>query len=72
MGRKVPTLFSTCHLNSLFQSAGVICAKRAMVIHYGKLKGEGGIVDFLRMIGQIQKVLSAADCLSRRGPVRGQ
>lgn len=47
-GRKVPTRSQHAILNSLFQSAGVICAKRAMVIHYRKLKAEGYIVDFFK------------------------
>lgn len=45
-GRKVPTRSAHAILNSLFQSAGVICAKRAMVIHDIKLKEEGFSVDF--------------------------
>lgn len=47
-GRKVPTRSSHAILNSLFQSAGVICAKRAMVIHDRKLKAEGLSVDFFK------------------------
>lgn len=47
-GRKVPTRSAHAILNSLFQSAGVICAKRAMVIHDRKLKAEGLAVDFFR------------------------
>lgn len=45
-GRKVPTRSAHSILNSLFQSAGVICAKRAMVIHDKKLKDAGLLVDF--------------------------
>ena len=45
-GRKVPTRSASALVNSLFQSAGVICAKRAMVIHYQKLKEHGLTVDF--------------------------
>lgn len=45
-GRKVPTRSAHAILNSLFQSGGVICAKRAMVIHDRKLKAEGLSVDF--------------------------
>lgn len=45
-GRKVPTRAAHAILNSLFQSAGVICAKRAMVIHDKKLREEGMTVDF--------------------------
>lgn len=37
-GRQIPTRSPHSILNSLFQSAGVICAKRAMVIHHRKLK----------------------------------
>jgi len=47
-GSKVPTRSPHAILNSLFQSAGVICAKRAMVLHDRKLKAEGFIVDFFR------------------------
>lgn len=45
-GRKVPTRSASALINFLFQSAGVICAKRAMVIHNRKLKAEGLTVDF--------------------------
>lgn len=47
-GRKVPTRAAHAILNSLFQSAGVICAKRAMVIHDRLLQAEGLIVDFFK------------------------
>ena len=47
-GRKVPTRSQHAILNSLFQSAGVICAKLSHGNHYGKLKGEGYIVDFFK------------------------
>lgn len=46
--RKVPTRSAHAILNSLFQSAGVISAKRAMVIHDRKLQAEGYAVDFFR------------------------
>src|SRR5690554_4032676 len=45
-GRLVPTRSAHAILNSKFQSAGVICAKRAMVIHDRKLKAAGLLVDF--------------------------
>lgn len=45
-GRKIPTRSASAIINSLFQSAGVICAKRAMVIHEQNLKSEGITVDF--------------------------
>lgn len=45
-GRRVPTRSAHAILNSLFQSGGVICAKRAMVIHDRMLKAEGLSVDF--------------------------
>lgn len=45
-GRKVPTRSAHAILNSLFQSAGVLCAKRAMVLHDRKLRAEGLGVDF--------------------------
>lgn len=47
-GRKVPTRAEHAILNSLFQSAGVICAKRAMVYHDRLLKEEGLSVDFFK------------------------
>lgn len=46
--RKVPTRSSHAILNSLFQSAGVICAKRAAVIHDRLLRQEGLVVDFFK------------------------
>lgn len=45
-GRKIPTRSASALINSLFQSAGVICAKRAMVIHERKLRQAGMTVDF--------------------------
>ena len=45
-GRKVPTRSAHALINSLFQSGGVICAKRGMVIHEQKLKENGLCVDF--------------------------
>jgi DNA polymerase I-like protein with 3'-5' exonuclease and polymerase domains len=45
-GRKVPTRAKHALANSAFQSAGVICAKRAMVIHDKLLKDRGYAVDF--------------------------
>lgn len=47
-GRRVPTRSAHAILNSLFQSAGVICAKKAMVLHYHKLKAEGLTIDFFK------------------------
>lgn len=47
-GRKIPTRSASALINSLFQSAGVICAKRAMVLHERKLQAEGLWVDFFR------------------------
>lgn len=47
-GRKVPTRSASALINSLFQSAGVICAKRAMVLHEQKLKEAGLYVDFFK------------------------
>lgn len=44
--RKIPTRSKHALINSLFQSAGVICAKRAMVLHDRKLRSEGLAVDF--------------------------
>lgn len=47
-GRLVPTRSAHAILNSKFQSAGVICAKRAMVLHDRKLKAAGLLVDFFK------------------------
>lgn len=46
--RLVPTRSAHAILNSKFQSAGVICAKRAMVLHDRKLKVAGLLVDFFK------------------------
>jgi hypothetical protein len=46
--RKIPTRSKHALVNSLFQSAGVICAKRAMVLHDRALKKEGLIIDFFK------------------------
>lgn len=45
-GRKLPVRSKGNVVNTAFQSAGVICAKRAMVIHDRMLKAEGLSVDF--------------------------
>lgn len=45
-GRKIPTRSASALINSLFQSAGVICAKRAMVIHDQLIKANNLSVDF--------------------------
>jgi hypothetical protein len=47
-GRKLPIRSKGNVINTAFQSAGVICAKRAMVIHERKLKEAGLYVDFFR------------------------
>ncbi len=47
-GRLVPTRSAHAVLNSKFQSSGVICAKRAMVLHDRKLQAENLIVDFFK------------------------
>lgn len=47
-GRKLPIRSKGNVINTAFQSAGVICAKRAMVLHECKLKAEGMYVDFFR------------------------
>lgn len=46
--RKLPIRSKGNVINTAFQSAGVICAKRAMVIHDRKLKERGLIVDFFK------------------------
>ncbi len=45
-GRKIPTRSPHALVNSAFQSTGVICAKKAMVIHDRKLRDAGLLVDF--------------------------
>src|SRR5690554_530219 len=45
-GRLVPTRSAHAILNSKFQSAGVICAKRAMVLHDRKMREAKLLVDF--------------------------
>lgn len=47
-GRKLPIRSKGNVINTAFQSAGVICAKRAMVIHDRLLRAEGMIVDFFK------------------------
>ena len=47
-GRRVPSRSAHSLVNFQFQSAGVICAKRAMVIHRDKLKEHGLYVDFFK------------------------
>lgn len=47
-GRKVPTRAEHAILNSLFQSAGVICAKYTMIVHDRLLKKEGLAIDFFK------------------------
>lgn len=45
-GRKVPTRAAHAILNSLFQSAGVICAKTTMILWEKKMREHGLMVDF--------------------------
>ena len=45
-GRKIFVRSKHSLVNALFQSAGVICMKRAMVIHNERMQKEGLIVDF--------------------------
>lgn len=47
-GRKLSIRSKGNVINSAFQSTGVICAKRAMVIHYRRLKITGKICDFFK------------------------
>lgn len=47
-GRLVPTRSAHAILNSKFQSSGVICAKRAMVLHDRKMREENLVVDFFK------------------------
>ena len=44
--RKVPTRAAHAILNSLFQSAGVICAKKTMIVWERKMRENGLLVDF--------------------------
>lgn len=44
--RLIPTRAEHAILNSKFQSSGVICAKRAMVLHDRKLRANGLLLDF--------------------------
>ena len=46
--RKLPIRSKGNVINTAFQSAGVICAKRAMVIHDRKLREKGFIIDFFK------------------------
>jgi hypothetical protein len=46
--RKLPIRSKGNVINSYLQSAGVICAKRAMVLHDAMLEKEGLIVDFFK------------------------
>jgi len=46
--RKLPVRSKGNVINTAFQSAGVICAKRAMVIHDRKLREKGLIVDLFK------------------------
>lgn len=46
--RKLPIRSKGNCINTSFQNAGVICAKRAMVLHDRKLQQEGLIVDFFK------------------------
>jgi len=62
-GRKIYTRSKHSLLNALFQSAGVICAKRAMVLHDKKLKDVGLSVDFFKeaMLSYAQQMIAYHD-----------
>jgi DNA polymerase I-like protein with 3'-5' exonuclease and polymerase domains len=47
-GRKLPIRSKGNVINTAFQSAGVICAKRAMVLHDRMLREEGLLIDFFK------------------------
>lgn len=47
-GRKLPVRSKGNVINTAFQSAGVICAKKAMVLHDRKLKANNISVDFFK------------------------
>lgn len=47
-GRKLPIRSKGNCINTRFQSSGVVCAKRAMVIHEQKLRENDLVVDFFR------------------------
>lgn len=48
-GRKIPTRAAHSIINSLFQSGGVICAKRVMVEAWRQYKKHGWDIDFFRV-----------------------
>jgi hypothetical protein len=66
-GRKVPTRSASAIVNSLFQSAGVICAKKAMVLHDRMLKAENLAVDFWTQDWKNSSFVQAAHRIPRRG-----
>ena len=45
-GRKLPTRSKSSLINTLFQSGGTICVKRAMVMHDRSLQKQGLVCDF--------------------------
>ena len=47
-GRKIPVRSQHSLVNALFQSAGVICMKRAMITHESELRERGLIADFFK------------------------
>lgn len=76
-GRKLPIRSKGNVINTAFQSAGVICAKRAMVLHEKMLKDEGLFVDFFRddwrskdFCQQLIAYHDEAQCEVRRGMVK--
>ncbi len=54
-GRKLPIRSKGNVINTAFQSAGVICAKRAMMMHEVMLRNEGLFVDFFLEDWQAKK-----------------
>ncbi len=54
-GRKLPIRSKNNVINTAFQSAGVICAKKAMILHEVKLKAEGLFVDFFLEDWKVKK-----------------
>lgn len=47
-GRLIPTRSEHALINSAFQSGGVICAKRVMVLHDREMNKKGLVVDFFK------------------------
>jgi hypothetical protein len=78
-GRKLPIRSKGNVINTAFQSAGVVAAKRAMVLHEKYLKAEGMWVDMFRddwrnkdFCQQLIAYHDEAQCEVKRGMVQWQ